>query len=65
MVTDYRWLNRIMKTDPYPIPIMKTLLDNLRDANWFMTLDLRKGYNNIRIWEGDEWKAAFRTHKGI
>ena len=47
MVTDYRGLNRITKVDPYPIPIMKTLPDNLTNANWFTTLDLRKGYNNI------------------
>ena len=23
------------------------------------------GYNNIRIKEGDEWKAAFRTNRGL
>jgi len=29
-----------------------------------MKLDLRWDYNNIRIKEGDEWKAAFTTHIG-
>ena len=28
-------------------------------------MDVRWGYNNIRIAEGDEWKAAFRTNKGL
>ncbi len=26
---------------------------------------MRWGYNNIRIKEGDEWKAAFKTPKGL
>ena len=27
-------------------------------------MDLQWGYNNMRIKEGDEWKAAFTTHVG-
>ena len=28
-------------------------------------MDLQWGYNNMRIKEGDEWKAAFTTHVGL
>ena len=30
-----------------------------------MKFDIRSGYNNIRIKEGDQWKAAFITSKGL
>jgi GTP-binding protein EngB required for normal cell division len=32
--------------------------------NNFTKIDLRWGYNNVRIKEGDEWKAAFVCHRG-
>jgi hypothetical protein len=28
-------------------------------------MDVRWGYNNIRIKDGDTWKAAFRTNRGL
>ena len=31
----------------------------------FTKMDLRWGYNNVQIKEGDEWKAAFITHLGV
>ena len=31
----------------------------------FTKMDLRWGYNNVRIKEGDKWKAAFTTHVGL
>ena len=30
-----------------------------------MKMDLQWGLNNIRIREGDQWKAAFMTPKGL
>ena len=29
-----------------------------------MKMDLRWKYNNVRIKEGDEWKAVFSMHEG-
>jgi hypothetical protein len=34
-------------------------------ATWFTKLDVRWGYNNIRIKEGDEEKAVFVTNRGL
>ena len=34
-------------------------------TNQLTKLDVRWGYNNIQIWEVDQWKAAFKTNKGL
>ena len=34
-------------------------------AKYFTKLDIRWGYNNVHIKEGDEWKAAFWTNHGL
>ena len=37
----------------------------LKGLKYFTKLDLRWGYNNVRIKEGNEWKAAFITNRGL
>jgi hypothetical protein len=37
----------------------------VRDARLFSKMDVRAGYNNIRIQEGNEYKAAFKTNMGL
>ena len=49
----------------YPLPLIQELIDKLKNAQVFSKMDIRWGYNNIRIKEGDEWKAAFRTNRGL
>ena len=39
-------------------------MDGIGSKKVFTKLDLRWEYNNIRIKEGDEWKAVFTTHIG-
>jgi len=31
----------------------------------FSKFDIQWGYNNICIREGNQWKAAFKTHQGL
>jgi hypothetical protein len=38
------------------------LVNQLRGAKYFTKLDVRWGYNNMRMKEGDEWKAVFRIN---
>ena len=58
-VQDYRKLNEMTIKNRYPLPLIKELVDHLKGSKIFTKLDVRWGYNNIRIKEGDEWKAAF------
>ena len=65
LVQDYQPLNAITKKNRFPIPRISELVDRLATATIFTKLDLRWGYNNVRIREGDEEKAAFITHRGL
>jgi transposase InsO family protein len=65
LVQDYRALNAITIKNRYPLPLISELTNQLRGARFFTKLDIRWGYNNVRIQEGDEWKAAFRTNRGL
>ncbi len=49
----------------YPLPLISELMDRLWGTKYFSKLDVRWGYNNVRIKTGDEWKAAFRTNHGL
>ena len=62
---DYRYVNEGTIKDAYPFPLISDLMDKLKGAKYFTKLDLRSGYNNVRIKPGDEWKAAFKTSKGL
>ncbi|CCO34667.1 Retrotransposable element Tf2 155 kDa protein type 1 OS=Schizosaccharomyces pombe (strain 972 / ATCC 24843) GN=Tf2-1 PE=4 SV=1 [Rhizoctonia solani AG-1 IB] len=57
-------LNKVTVKDVYPLPRQDNLMAKLRKAKIFTKLDLRWGYNNVRIKEGDEWKTAFKTKYG-
>ncbi len=49
----------------YPLPLIPELIAKLGGAKYFTKLDVRWGFNNVRMKEGDEWKAAFRTNRGL
>jgi hypothetical protein len=65
LIQDYRALNQATIKNRYPLPLISELVEKLRGARWFTKLDVRWGYRNVRLKEGDEWKAAFRTNRGL
>ena len=64
IVQDYRYLNEWTIKNNYPLPLISNVLENIGTKKVFTKMDLRWGYNNIRIKEGDEWKAAFMMQEG-
>jgi len=49
----------------YLFPLISELVSQLCGARYFTKLDIRWGFNNVHIKPGDEWKAAFRTNRGL
>jgi len=62
---DYRYLNEWTIKNAYPLPLITDILDKLKGAKYFTKLDVQWGYNNVRIRDGDQWKAAFKTPEGL
>jgi len=64
-IIDYRPLNAITRKDVTPLPNLNQCITDLQGMEIFSKFDIRWGYNNIQIREGDEWKGAFKTRRGL
>ena len=65
IVVDYRGLNGITIKHKYPLPLMTTLMEQVGTYQIFLKLDLKVGFNLLRIPEGDEWKTLFKSRYGL
>jgi hypothetical protein len=64
VIQDYKTLNDFTIPDKHPLPLITNLIEQLNGKILFMKFDIRMGYNNIRIAEEDQEKAAFTTPLG-
>ena len=64
-VQDYQKLNDITVKNWYPLLLISKLIDKLKNAKYYIKLNIQWGYNNIRMKEGDKWKAVFWTNRGL
>ena len=65
LVQDYQKVNKFTVKDKTPLPRIDNLLDMLLKGKIYTMVDIICGYNNIRIKEGNEWKAAFLMPQGL
>src|SRR5258708_9530777 len=64
-VQDYRDLNKHTIPNHAPLPLIAQTVVDLAKAFVYTTFDIRWGYNNMRIPDGDQFKAAFKTYYSV
>ena len=65
MCTESREINKITIKYIFPLPYIDDLMDCLSSSKYFSKIDLKNGYHQMSIREGDEWNTSFKTNDGV
>ena len=63
--TDFRELNKVTITDPYPLPRIDGILEEIAGCHWYTALDLCNGYLQIPLTEEASRKCGVITEDGV
>ena len=62
IVQDYCYVNQWMVKNRYSLSLITDILDRVEKKKVFIKLDLKWGYNNVRIKKSNEQKATFMMY---
>ena len=65
MCVDYRRLNKVMRKEEWPIPLIQDIFDSFGGARYFSVLDLKSSFFQIKMAENAKKYTAFICKKGL
>ncbi len=65
MVIDYRQMNKQIRADTYPLPLISEILHDIAGHKYYITLDLNWGFWNLPLTPASRPMTAFITHRGL
>lgn len=62
---DYRQVNAVTRKDAYPLPLISAIMDQLREAKYLSSLDIKSAYHQVPIDESSRDVTAFVVPNGL